>query len=538
MPAPRWIELARLADIQPGGAQTIKINGHQLAVFRDGDEIFAIDNRCPHEGYPLASGKLEGGMLTCEWHNWKFELCSGRCVLGGEDVRAYPLRREGDVVLIDLAPPADQAERLFDSLLASFEEADWSWSARVLERLLAAGVEAAAILDRVVALAAGRAPYGFDHGLAAAADLAARFDGSPADGERLLEACQLMVLPNLRRPPLAGPGDAAFGEAELRAAIEAEETSAAASIVRSALAAGVAAETVAGWLAAAASDHFLDYGHGEIYAVKAAELASRLGPTPGTASLLIALARGLALGTREDRLPYMRRFAALMQPHRRRLEIWAASTGDADLDHDALIDAALDGDLGDALGQVAAALDAGVAPVRIGLALAIAAGHRLARFDDRLESDPEVSHGWLDVTHLLTHADAAVEINRRWPGAAALRSLFHGARFIQHAAPLDHPAPPRLAAVDAETLWPAALAGGATPIFFAHRIKTAAAAVRTAGAIGGDRQLGSRADASIGIAAVARYLDAPIDERRSRARAAAARRFVQAGKRLTTRLGY
>jgi hypothetical protein len=66
-----------------------------------------------------------------------------------------PLRCDGDRLLIDLAPPPDQIEKLYASLGDAFDESDWGWAARVLERLLGAGVEATAILDRVVALAAG-----------------------------------------------------------------------------------------------------------------------------------------------------------------------------------------------------------------------------------------------------------------------------------------------------------------------------------------------------------------------------------------------
>ena len=200
MSDPRWVELPELDQISADKPKTIKLEGHQLAVFRQGDRLFALDNRCPHEGYPLATGQLGEGVITCEWHNWKFSLDCGSCILGGEDVRAYPLRRDGERWLVDLSPPPDQTGKLFSSLSDSFEEADWGWTARVLERLLASGVTASAILDRVVTYAADRAPYGFDHGLATTADLAALLDGSERDGELLLEACVAMVEPNVRRP--------------------------------------------------------------------------------------------------------------------------------------------------------------------------------------------------------------------------------------------------------------------------------------------------------------------------------------------------
>ena len=50
----------------------------QIVLYRVEEQVFAIDNRCPHEGYPLAEGTLdEQCQLTCNWHNWKFDLVTG-----------------------------------------------------------------------------------------------------------------------------------------------------------------------------------------------------------------------------------------------------------------------------------------------------------------------------------------------------------------------------------------------------------------------------------------------------------------------------
>jgi hypothetical protein len=132
-----------------------------------------------------------------------------------------------------------------------------------------------------------------------------------------------------------------------------------------------------------------------------------------------------------------------------------------------------------------------------------------------------------------------VEACRRWPSADALRGLFHGARFIQHAAPLDRPVPAALPDADPpETMWREAFSGGVAPIFFAHRIKTTAAALRLGAAIAADPELGERGDVEMPVRATSRFLRAPIAERRNDRRAAAARRFVHEGRRLGTRLGY
>ena len=58
-------------------------------------EIYAIDNRCPHEGYPLSKGFTNDNcILTCNWHNWKFNLRTGECLFGEDNVRNYPINIE------------------------------------------------------------------------------------------------------------------------------------------------------------------------------------------------------------------------------------------------------------------------------------------------------------------------------------------------------------------------------------------------------------------------------------------------------------
>ena len=67
----------------------------------------------PHEGYPLREGNLDDRcILTCNWHNWKFDLQSGRNLYGGEGLRTYPVEIRGGEVWIDLAdPPLRRAPR-------------------------------------------------------------------------------------------------------------------------------------------------------------------------------------------------------------------------------------------------------------------------------------------------------------------------------------------------------------------------------------------------------------------------------------------
>ncbi|MEM9489040.1 MAG: hypothetical protein AAGC55_07845, partial [Myxococcota bacterium] len=556
-------------------------------------------------------------------------LCDGKCLLGGEDVRHYPLELRADGgIWLDLSdPPADvQRPRLYRSLADAFFEGDWGHAGRTIERLLTGGESPRAILAFGCTWAAEHTPYGFDHGLAVAADVAALLDratvahengGQPAGddgvdnadddlvGVLLLQALSLMVDPNLRRPqrPVAAPndsdcqlaarGDWAAVEAELRRRIEAEDLAGSESLVQAAIAAGAGPGPVFTWLTHAATDHFLDYAHAEIYTVKAEELLDAIG-WDHAHPVVTSLVTSIVYGTREDTLPYMRAYDRAMAPHRPRLSEWAASppaTAGADrpLGAAALIAAVVDGDLDQALAAVAGALDRGAEPSRIALALAVAAAHRMLRFDHRLELDDAISEGWLNVTHTLTHADAVRESVRRRPSAAALRGLFHSARFIQHLAVCDLPPDERLSLIEppatadsassgtpavdltqalASSDAPGAMAAvrrglaadpssvaenaaisevlrrhalndrASLPIFVAHYVKTTMAALRLSRAVLSDPELSAAEHRDLPLLATVRFLVSPLQERRITRRAKVARTFIRAGQMQTKRLGY
>ena len=94
----RWIAIGSIADIPLRGARCVATPGGKIAVFRTAsDEIFAIEDRCPHRGGPLSQGIVHGAAVTCPLHNWVISLETGRA-LGADEgaVRTIPVRREGD----------------------------------------------------------------------------------------------------------------------------------------------------------------------------------------------------------------------------------------------------------------------------------------------------------------------------------------------------------------------------------------------------------------------------------------------------------
>ena len=81
----------QLQDLPIGSMRLARVDGRRLCLVRTADGVHALDHACPHEGYGLTQGTLDGNLLTCAWHNWKFRVDDGTCVLGEEDVRAHPV---------------------------------------------------------------------------------------------------------------------------------------------------------------------------------------------------------------------------------------------------------------------------------------------------------------------------------------------------------------------------------------------------------------------------------------------------------------
>ncbi|MFN3824622.1 MAG: nitrite reductase small subunit NirD [Pseudorhodobacter sp.] len=100
-----FINIAALDDIPRQGARLVKTVIGCIAVFRTADdEVFALEDRCPHKGGPLSEGIVHGSFVTCPLHAWVFDLNTGQAQ-GADDgaVRTFPVRLEGGRVLLDAA---------------------------------------------------------------------------------------------------------------------------------------------------------------------------------------------------------------------------------------------------------------------------------------------------------------------------------------------------------------------------------------------------------------------------------------------------
>jgi nitrite reductase (NADH) small subunit len=99
-----WVEICALGDIPRRGCRVVRTPRGRIALFRTaGDEVFALDDRCPHKGGPLSEGIVHGRHVTCPLHNWVIGLADGEAT--GADkgcVRRYPVRLEDGRVFLSL----------------------------------------------------------------------------------------------------------------------------------------------------------------------------------------------------------------------------------------------------------------------------------------------------------------------------------------------------------------------------------------------------------------------------------------------------
>jgi nitrite reductase/ring-hydroxylating ferredoxin subunit len=524
-----YVRAMATADIPDDGGRLWRHDDKRIALFRTERGIFAADNRCPHQGYALKDGDIRGDVLTCAWHNWKFQLTDGTCLFGGENIRTYPVSVRDGQVYVDVTDPAPEeiAPELFASLLDAMGDIDTGRIARDTLRLRGIGTPLTEVVRTGVEYGATRAEFGWNHSLATLADcltMASLMEG-PLSALPVVQGLATVSRTEVRRPVRSQPDPVAVTSipdalAEFPLLIDAERGDEAEALLRGLLLAGASPSQVRHAFLTAITDHFLGYGHPMIYCQKAFDLLDRIGWS--SADLVLSpLVPAITWSTRYDRLPYMRRFL-------RALSSEPGVAPAAGL-HRTLLDGAPD----EAVAAVLGALDDGRPVPAIIDDISSVAASRLGRFDLDTDTDDTVDAGWLDVTHTLTYTNAL-----RWawsvdPSPQVLRGVLHAAWFVQWTAKFDGsdvlPVPARagssadavlaairsrdpdqavalvkgydgpMAAVTGALNQAAAEDNATAPIMVAHAVKTTTAAISESGFGGGRAPL----------AAVARFLAAP-----------------------------
>jgi nitrite reductase (NADH) small subunit len=99
-----WTRVADVNEIPQGEGRVFDVAGRALAVFNVDGQFYALDNACTHRGGPLGEGELDGAVVTCPWHAWRWDVTSGANVNNpGLSVPRFAVEVRDGAVLVNLA---------------------------------------------------------------------------------------------------------------------------------------------------------------------------------------------------------------------------------------------------------------------------------------------------------------------------------------------------------------------------------------------------------------------------------------------------
>jgi nitrite reductase/ring-hydroxylating ferredoxin subunit len=433
--------VASAAAAREASPQVVTVGGRTLGLFHHEGEFHAVDNRCPHMGFPLTEGSVDDGILTCPWHHARFELsCGDTFDPFADDARTFPTEvRDGDVYVDptadDRGPPADHwRTRLEHGLEESLDLV----IAKAVIGLDGADVDSAVPLSTGAEFGTQYRRDGWGSGLttlAAMANLETHLD--PEDRRRARYVGLGAVADDCAGEPPAfvqAPLSTDRASAErlrewFRETIELRDADGGERVIRAGVAAGLDDAALAGTFVAAATDHrYLDSGHRLDFVNKAFELLDRIGWEHADA-VLPSLVTGLADADRAEERSSWRQptdVAGLVEDAAAALpDHLAAGEGRTWAAPDGFVDRLLGEDPRDVIAALSDAVRAGATESQLARAVADAAGRRVAQFGTANEF-----RDWNTVHHTYSYANAVCGLAARTDVPETYRAVFDGAMSV------------------------------------------------------------------------------------------------------------
>jgi len=99
-----FVDVGRSGELPPGRMRRIDVRGRRILLANVGGRLCAVDDTCTHEEASLSTGVLKGEFVKCPLHNSRFNVCTGKAMEepAEADLRTYPVREEGERVLVGL----------------------------------------------------------------------------------------------------------------------------------------------------------------------------------------------------------------------------------------------------------------------------------------------------------------------------------------------------------------------------------------------------------------------------------------------------
>lgn len=410
---------------------------HGIAVFISDGKPYAVDNRCPHMGFPLDKGSVRDGILTCHWHHARFDLESGGTFDPfADDVKTYPAHVHDGVVYVDTTPRTVDRETRWKGRLRDGMEQDLNLV--IVKSILAlqeTGVPGSEISEVGGKFGARYRERGWFSGLTI---LSAMTNMLP----RLRDEDQVMALyhgmVNVARDCAGEAPHFQLDELPttnipleriktwFRYFVEVRDRDGAERALLTAIRSNMASTDIADILFSAATDHFfLDGGHSLDFVNKACEMLDNVG-WDQAADILPSVIPSLTNANRSEELNSWRHPIDLVQMvnatmtdledvvNRPRKPLWDETEW--------LANVLLEDDPHAAANAVKKAIEDGAPLTSITRTLSYAAALRVARFHTSNEFND-----WITVLHTFTFANALHQATRRASSAELARGIFHGA---------------------------------------------------------------------------------------------------------------
>ncbi len=435
----RFVVAAKTTEVPTEGFKVVTLDGHAVVLVNHDGSFYALDNRCPHMGFPLHRGSLNKGILTCDWHHARFDLCSGGTFdLWADDARKFPVDVRDGEIWVDVGPAPDMRPYYRRRVHEGIEHRQPLLIAKGVIALLEAGEDPAEPLRIALDFGVRHRAQGWGQGLTQLVcyyNLVGNLD--PDDVSKALYQGVRAVQADWDEPRFVVETlpETTAGLEKLkrwfRDFIEVRDEEGAERCLVSAIRAGSQPFEVADMLFAAGTDHrYLTIGHVVDFTNKAFEALDVAG-WEHAELVLSSLAHGLAMATRaEESLSWRSpvdlvallgasfpQIPAALERGRARRGSWSGRTE--------LVPVLVGVDPQAILDALVQAVADGATEEELGAAVAYAAALRIARFPTSNEFGD-----WDTALHTFSFANAVHEGLRRAPSPELLRGVFDAAMSV------------------------------------------------------------------------------------------------------------
>lgn len=438
------IHAGNIDRLRDEGAKVVKGGKHGIAVLFHEGEVYAVDNRCPHMGFPLHRGSLCDGILTCHWHHARFDVKSGGTLdPWADDATTYPVEvKEGEIWIHPEPFKKRTAEKLRQRLREGLEQNLNLVIAKAVVGLIESGEPAADIARIGVEFGTKHRASGWRSGLTIltamtnvlpkldqTGQMLALYQGlvhvareSNGMGTRFL-LDSLPITDDSEKPTIEKLSG------WYRHCVEVRDSQGAERVLLTAIELGATTRQLADMMMTAVTDHFyIDGGHALDFHNKAFEMIKQIGDEH-RAYVLTSLLPAFGNPSRSEESNSWQSPVNLVKPLNEAFEqlpaILSSSPSGKEVDEEQLAEQLVGDEPGESVDGLVDALKAGMTPVRSAQLVALAAAERIVRFHMQNEFSD-----WITVLHTFTHAHAVHESLRRSTTPEAARAVFHGAMSV------------------------------------------------------------------------------------------------------------